>query len=66
MYLQLETYLLSDTVDWQKVFSFRKQINHGIIEMCIIRVEEEVDLSTVGRIRLKKKYIKLMGMVTLL
>jgi hypothetical protein len=34
------------------------------VKMCIIRVEEEVDLSTVGRIRLKKKYIKLMAMVT--
>jgi hypothetical protein len=36
------------------------------VKMCIIRVEEEVDLSTVGRIRLTKRDIKLMAMVTLL
>jgi hypothetical protein len=36
------------------------------VKMCIIRVEEEVDLSTVGRIRLTQKDIKLMAMVTLL
>ena len=36
------------------------------VKMCITRVEKEVDLSTVGRIRLTKKDIKLVAMVTLL
>jgi hypothetical protein len=36
------------------------------LKMCVIRVEDDVEPSTVGRIRLTKKDIKLMAMVTLL